>query len=224
MLLSELPAISLEGAKGVGKTETARRCARTRFELDRPGVLDVVQADPDRLTAGEEPILIDEWQRYPASWNLVRRAVDDDPRSGRFILTGSVSHADPATHTGAGRIATVRMRPLTLSERGVIQPTVSMAELLTGSQAAVAGTTDEGLAEYVIEILSGGFPGMRRPPGRAHRALLGGYVDRIVDGTFPTSATTSGTLPPCGAAALARGLRRGDRNDGVLREDPRRRH
>ena len=64
-LLADLPAVSIEGPKGVGKTETARQRAATRHELDRPGAYDLIQADPDRLVRGAEPILIDEWQRYP---------------------------------------------------------------------------------------------------------------------------------------------------------------
>ncbi len=50
----------------------------------------------------------------PASWDLVRRAVDAYPVTPRFLLTGS---ATAPTHTGAGRIVTVRMRPLSLAER-----------------------------------------------------------------------------------------------------------
>lgn len=82
-LLEGSPAISLEGPRGVGKTETARRRARTRHELDRPGAVEVAASDPDRLVEGAEPILIDEWQRWPPSWDLVRRAVDEERQIGR---------------------------------------------------------------------------------------------------------------------------------------------
>ena len=45
-LLPQLPAISLEGPKGVGKTETARRRANTRYELDDPAQREIIEADP----------------------------------------------------------------------------------------------------------------------------------------------------------------------------------
>src|SRR5216683_7959454 len=92
-LLPSLSALALEGAKGVGKTVTARRRVRTVHALDAPGALELFEADPRRLVAGEPPVLLDEWQRVPASWDLVRRAVDDDPSPARFLLTGSAAPA-----------------------------------------------------------------------------------------------------------------------------------
>ena len=76
----------------------------------------ILAADPKRVvTAG--PVLIDEWQRLPVTWDVVRRAVDDRGPAGPFLLTGSASQANPGTHSGAGRILKVRMRPLSLAER-----------------------------------------------------------------------------------------------------------
>ena len=184
-LLAALPAVSIEGPKGVGKTETARQRAAARHELDRPGAHDLIQADPDRLVRGAEPILIDEWQRYSPSWDLVRRAVDAQRRPGRFILTGSASDDFPGTHSGAGRIVTVRMRPLSLAERGVDTPSVSLADLLAGTRPPIEGHTDVTLDRYVEEIVAGGFPGMHGGAGRARRAELDGYVARIVDRELP---------------------------------------
>lgn len=183
-LLSELAAVSLDGPKGIGKTSTARQRGETYFELDNPATLEVVRADPSRLVTGKEPIVIDEWQRFPSSWDVVRRAIDLDSRPGRFILTGSASPKSPPTHSGAGRIVTVRMRPFTLAERQVGKPTVSMSDLLTGSKPAIQGSTNITLNDYVNEIMVGGFPAMRMPLSRAHRATLDGYLNRIVDRDF----------------------------------------
>ena len=88
-LLDALPAVSIEGPRAVGKTRTAHRLANMVFALDDPETLDEVRANPHLLIRGKAPILIDEWQRYPASWDIVRRAVDEDFSPGRFILTGS---------------------------------------------------------------------------------------------------------------------------------------
>ena len=64
-LLKGLPAVSLEGPKAVGKTETALRRARTVHRLDDPAQLEIVRGAPARLTTGDPPILVDEWQRLP---------------------------------------------------------------------------------------------------------------------------------------------------------------
>ena len=116
-LLGALPAISIEGPRAVGKTRTAMRQANSVYTLDNPEVLEAIRRDPQSLTRGETPILIDEWQRYPQSWDIVRRAVDRDFSPGRFILTGSARPQDRPAHSGAGRIVTLRMWTTTLAER-----------------------------------------------------------------------------------------------------------
>ena len=183
-LLGSLAAVSIEGAKGVGKTATAMQRAQTIRRLDDEEERELTAADPQRVVTGARPILIDEWQRWPASWDIVRRAVDDDPRPGRFLLTGSATPLEPSTHSGAGRIVRLRMRPLALSERGLTPPSVSLGTLLRGSRAPLEGATPVGLRDYANEIVSSGFPGLRHLSGRALRAQLDSYVARIVDTDF----------------------------------------
>lgn len=184
-LANSLPAVAIVGAKGVGKTATASRRATTIHALDDPAQRSVARADPTRLLDSDPPILLDEWQYVPECWDLVRRAVDAGANPGRFLLTGSASPAEVETHSGAGRIVSIRMRPLALSERGVEQPSVSLRELLAGDRPPVEGHTDLGVDDYVREILHSGFPGMRHLSGRPLRAQLDGYLDRIVDRDFP---------------------------------------
>lgn len=102
-------ALALEGAKAVGKTATATQRARTIIELDLPEIAEVAAADPRRILDADLPVLIDEWQRVPALWDVVRRAVDAGAAPGSFLLTGSVSADSPGTHTGAGRIIRIRV-------------------------------------------------------------------------------------------------------------------
>jgi predicted AAA+ superfamily ATPase len=186
-LIGDLAAIAIEGPKGVGKTRTALQRAKTVHRLDDPAELAVAEADPARLLEGARPVLIDEWQRLPQAWDLVRRAVDDGASPGSFLLTGSASPDPPPTHSGAGRIVTVRMRPLGLSER-LQTASVSLSELLTGARAPVTGATDVALTDYTEEILASGLPGLRTLSDRARRAQLEGYVNRIVDRDIPDDA------------------------------------
>ncbi|WP_415856244.1 ATP-binding protein [Sinomonas sp. G460-2] len=185
-LFPHLGAIALEGAKGVGKTATAMQRARTLISLDLPAQREIVAADLDYVTQVESPVLIDEWQLAPAVWDRVRKAVDDDARGGRFLLAGSAVVAPGVRiHSGAGRIVSLAMRPLSIAERGLIEPKVSLAELLTGSRPAIKGRSDVDLAGYVDEILASGFPGIRGLPGRARAIQLDSYLSRIVERELP---------------------------------------
>ncbi|MFT4605968.1 MAG: putative AAA+ superfamily ATPase [Rhodothermales bacterium] len=188
-LLPQLSAISLEGPKGVGKTETAMRRAQTTYRLDDEGQFEIARASPELLTAGATPILIDEWQRLPRTWDVVRRAVDENTAPGRFILTGSASPDKPPTHSGAGRVVRLRMRPFSLAERQLTAPSVSMRALLQG-KSEITGSCDLDLRTYTEEIGRSGFPGLRHLTGRAHRAQLDSYIHRIVDRDFPEAGYT----------------------------------
>ncbi len=189
-LLETLPAVAIEGPKGVGKTATAERRARTVYRLDEPARREMAAADPSILIQADPPVLIDEWQHVPSVWDAVRRAVDRDRTPSRFLLAGSAAPAEAPRHSGAGRIVSLRMRPLSLPERGLGKPTVSMRALLTGSRAPLRGTTSVGLRDYAHEIIASGFPGMRHLSGRAQRAQLDGYLRHIVDRDFVDQGLT----------------------------------
>jgi predicted AAA+ superfamily ATPase len=188
-LMAGLAAIALEGPKAVGKTATALRRANTVHELDEGEQRAVAAADLGRVIHGEPPVLIDEWQRLPEIWDRVRRAVDRDATPGRFLLTGSASPEGGGSHSGAGRIVDLRMRPLSLAERLPGLASVSVARLLDGTQGDIAGQTRIALDHYVDEILRSGFPGIRGLPERAREAQLAAYVGRVVDRDFPELRT-----------------------------------
>jgi predicted AAA+ superfamily ATPase len=184
-LMGGLPAVALEGAKAVGKTATASERATTVHQLDDPDQRAIAEADIDRLLGSPPPVLIDEWQYVPPVWDRVRRAVDAGATPGQFLLTGSSSPEDTGTHSGGGRIVSLRMRPFSLAERLDEPPTVSLAELLVGARPAVGGSTACKLERYTEEVLRSGFPSLRELRGRALRAQLDGYLGRVVDREFP---------------------------------------
>lgn len=180
-LLPALPAIAIDGPKGVGKTATGLQRAQTVLTLDDPSALAVFRADPARSLERPRPILLDEWQRAPESWDNVRRAVDAGADAGSFLLTGSATPlAGTVAHSGAGRITSLRMRPMALTERGRDQPTVSITELLGGHRPTIGGDCTLTLADYADEIEASGFPGIRSLPSRARRVQLDSYLTRAL--------------------------------------------
>jgi predicted AAA+ superfamily ATPase len=183
-LFEGLPAVAIEGPRAVGKTATAERRAATVYRLDDDDERAIAAADPSRLVRGEPPILIDEWQRLPGSFDRVRRAVDDGAAPASFLLTGSAAPTNPPTHTGAGRIVRMRLRPMTLAERRLGQPTVSLATLLDGGRPEIDGRTEVDLERYVEEILASGFPAIRGLSPKLRDAQLDGYLDQLVDRDF----------------------------------------
>jgi uncharacterized protein len=187
-LFPHLAAIALEGAKGVGKTATASQRVKTVLNLTDPGLRQSVHANFDYVTQVPPPVLIDEWQLEPPVWDRVRRAVDDDNTGGRFLLAGSAGVAPGVRiHSGAGRIVSLRMRPLSFAERGLREPTVSLSALLNGTESRVTGTSSVDLPQYADEILRSGFPGIRELPQAPRTHQLDSYLSRIVERELPES-------------------------------------
>lgn len=185
-LFIELAALAIDGPKGVGKTTTAGQHVLATARLDTRAVRATVHAEPEQILQRPRPLLIDEWQKVPEVWDVVRRAVDADRSGGQFLLAGSAAPAVGATaHSGAGRIGRLRMRPMTLSERRVCEPTVSLRGLLHGSRPPLSGSCDLRLADDVQEILASGFPGMRGLSPRALRFQLDSYLRNAVDRDVP---------------------------------------
>lgn len=122
--LSAVGAVVIEGPKACGKTATARQVAASEVLLDvDANARQAIAVDPALVLDGPTPRLLDEWQIEPTIWNHVRRAIDDRSDPAQFILTGSAVPPDDITrHTGAGRIARLRMRPMSLFETGPPDP------------------------------------------------------------------------------------------------------
>lgn len=177
-----LPAVLLDGPKAVGKTTTATQRAKTIRNLQDQGEQALAESDPNWLLAGHRPLLIDEWQMVPQSWSQVKQAVDKDFSGGQFLLTGSLPNF--STHSGAGRITAIRMRPLSFAERSVAEASISFAGLLAGN-AEVSGESTFVLADYIEEITRSGFFGIRGLEGRALGLALSGYLERVVDSDLP---------------------------------------
>jgi len=184
-------ALLIEGPKGCGKTETAMRRATSavRFDTD-PAARAQVELNPDALFAEPTPILFDEWQRVPQIWDHVRRHVDDLGQRGLYILTGSATPTDSRElHSGAGRIGTLRMRPMSLFESGHSTGEVSLAALLRGEDQQ-AKLTKVTVPELMAQIVIGGWPALIGEDERFARRWLADYLKQIVEVDIPSLGTT----------------------------------
>ena len=158
-LLQSSGAVLIQGPKVCGKTETALQAAKSQVRLDVDAqARSAAKLTPDLVLLGETPRLIDEWQRVPELWDHVRRAVDDRQAQGQFILTGSMIPGDETVrHSGAGRMARLTMRPMSLYETGQSTGEISLAALFSGESCA--GTRSElSIPDIADLICVGGWP------------------------------------------------------------------
>ena len=181
MLLKSSGAVLIEGPKAVGKTETARRLAKSQIYLDIDmDAQATAKIDPSLLLTAPPPLLIDEWQMVPEIWNHVRREVDNRELFGQFILTGSATPADDVTrHSGAGRFSRLRMRPMTLYEMGQSTGDISLSAMLNGDEVKA---TDSGMTinNLIERICIGGWPKFANLEVIEARAAMRSYLNEII--------------------------------------------
>lgn len=199
-------AVLIEGAKWCGKTTTAEQQAKSILYMSEPGKMEqniqLATLNPKLLLKGENPRLIDEWQIAPQLWDSIRFESDHRHQFGLFILTGSSVPPDMSKiiHSGTGRFAWLRMRPMALWESGESTGDVSLSSIFEGNRD-IAGVSNIDLERMAFITCRGGWPlsiemsddialdqafdyidavehhdiqrvdGVARDPGRVHRLL-----------------------------------------------------
>ena len=179
-------AVLVEGPKWCGKTTTCAHLAKSVVSMDEPrrrerNVL-LAKVDPDKLLEGEHPLLIDEWQIAPTLWDAVRYKVDRENGFGHYLLTGSSvpPRTDEINHTGTGRIARVRMRPMSLWESGESSGSVSLSRLFAGETFKAVEAHESSLEEIAFAACRGGWPAVIGLRERVALRQAFDYVDAVV--------------------------------------------
>ncbi len=185
--LSAMGAVLVEGAKWCGKTTTCEQQAKSVLYMAAPDkrkeYLQLVEMDIERLLAGAKPRLIDEWQDAPQFWDAIRFKIDHEQGDGQFILTGSAvpPDADKISHSGTGRFARIKMRPMSLWESGESTGGISLSALFSGKALTSATAQEFSLDEMAFIICRGGWP---QTIGRTgERALITAqeYVEGVIE-------------------------------------------
>ena len=154
-------ALSIDGCKWCGKSTTAEQFANSFIKFQDPknqALIIGAQGQPDIILNGKKPRLIDEWQDFPAIWDAVRTDIDNTHLSGQYILTGSSTpRKERPRHSGAGRIATVKMRPMTLFESNDSNGSVSLKALFEDANN-ISGTAELKIEDIAYLCARGGWP------------------------------------------------------------------
>lgn len=154
-------AILVAGPKFCGKTTTCMLYQKSFVKLNTKQAIAMARMDPKGVLSGENPRLIDEWQKAPDIWNQVKDDLDFNYEFGKFILTGSSTPVDKTEihHSGAGRIAPLKMRPMTLWESKESKGTVSLKDLFEGGEHFPWDmNSDFTLNDVAFLLCRGGWP------------------------------------------------------------------
>ncbi len=157
-------AVLVQGPKWCGKSTTASQIAESSLMLGTPKILhetrNLLSIEPSLVMSGATPRLFDEWQTIPELWDTIRSEIDTRQEMGQFVLTGSAVplESDEIQHTGTGRFAWLRMRPMTLWESQESTGEVSLLDLFDGVTRKIWGTNKHSLQDIAYILCRGGWP------------------------------------------------------------------
>ncbi len=120
------PVITLIGPRQSGKTTLVRSVfsGHRYTSLEAPDTRARALSDPRGVLSAGDPVILGKIQRAPKLPSYVQALVDEDPRPGRFIVTGSqnILLMESVSQTLAGRTALLRLHPFSLVELHGLRP------------------------------------------------------------------------------------------------------
>ena len=185
LYLKTFGAIYIEGPKWCGKTWTSRYHANSEFLIADPkgnfNNKKIAELDPSLALEGDFPRLIDEWQEVPSLWDAVRGKIDSSSLKGQFILTGSTTiNKEKYIHSGTGRIARLKMRPMSLYESQQSDGKISLKDICYNKSKDIF-TGEVELNKIIDLILIGGWPAIENMSLEQSMLVAKEYVKSIIN-------------------------------------------
>ncbi|HST43407.1 MAG TPA: ATP-binding protein [Conexibacter sp.] len=185
-VLDDTRVAAILGPRQAGKSTLARTLLdgdrfRSYVTLDDQAVRDEAVADPDGFVAAlRRPAIIDEIQRAPNLMLAIKIVVDEDPRPGQFLITGS---ANLLTQRGVadalpGRAEYLRLWPLAQSE--LTGSATTLIDRLFAVDPPLLYDQSPGLVAYADTIARGGFPDAHQRTAARRQGYFQSYVETLL--------------------------------------------
>ena len=161
--LNSSGCVVVTGPKFCGKSTMCEEFAKSVTALKTTNSIELAKADPKSALIGANPHLIDEWQKAPEIWNVIKDDLDSDYQFGKYILTGSTTPIEPSKiqNSAAGRITPMMLKPFTLFESKESSGVVSLSGLFNKEYSFTTVYDNQNLislADIAFYICRGGWP------------------------------------------------------------------
>ncbi|MEV0229536.1 ATP-binding protein [Nonomuraea sp. NPDC050786] len=185
--LADTRVVVVNGARQVGKSTlagliVAQAGNARKLYLDDPAILAAAEEDPVAFVQHDGLLMIDEIQRAPQLLLPIKHVVDQDPRPGRYLLTGSARLLGLRDLPDAlpGRTETIELWPLSQGEIESAPDGFVDHVFAQGADVSMPPCTLRK-RDYVDRALRGGYPeAIRRDPGRRRNRFFDSYITDLI--------------------------------------------
>ena len=153
--------VLVAGPKFCGKSEMCKKYAKSEYLLIDQNSIELAKANEEEILKGKTPRLIDEWQKVPNLWNLIKADLDKDYEFGKYLITGSTTPPNPKIiqHSGAGRITRMLLKPFSLYESKESSGIVSLSKMFNKNKDfKVSLENNTRLKDIARLMCRGGWP------------------------------------------------------------------
>jgi uncharacterized protein len=187
--LSDTRVVILNGARQCGKSTVVRAATKNMRDvltrtLDRPSDLAAAKADPEGFVVHDSLLVIDEIQRAPGIILPIKARVDDDPRPGQFLLTGSARILGLKSLPDAlvGRSETIELWQFSQREiQGEGAKRKSFVDELFQESWKFLGSGKVKRDDYIARARRGGFPEATKRSGLRRDRFFESYIQDLID-------------------------------------------
>ena len=163
-LLDSSGCVLVAGPKFCGKSTLCNRFTKPKISLQTTNQIQLATANPELLLVGDTPHLIDEWQKVPEIWNLIKADLDNNYVFEKYILTGSTTPVNPKAiqHSGAGRIVRMTLKTMSLFESNESKGIFSLSECFKNKDYTItplfSNENNITLKDIAFLMCRGGWP------------------------------------------------------------------
>lgn len=160
--MADTRIVALVGPRQSGKTTLVRKIAAEEdipfVTLDDEQFREFANDDPTGFLRDLDHAVLDEIQRAPGLILALKKSVDEDPRPGRFLITGSVDlfKGTVSPDSLAGRVETIELLPLSQAEMEQKVPSTFLARAFEGDFPALEETGRT--PDLIGRVVAGGYP------------------------------------------------------------------
>ena len=185
--LEDFRIVAISGPRQSGKTTLSKEIAKELnmdyYTLDNDAIQTTAQNNPINFInqLSKKPCVIDEIQMVPELVSALKISVDEQNKSGMFLLTGSADlfKMSAIKESLAGRMVSISLFPLSCFELNNCSK--NMIDMLFDDKIKRFNFKKISYEKMIEQMVMGGFPSIQGKSSRSQDAWFESYIEARIE-------------------------------------------